>query len=261
MLRAYCDESGKSDGPDDLFVTLGGVVSDLDRWQCFEPEWEKMLRDFGVSELHMADLSHFVGEYSDWEENKRRAFLAEAIRIMDAHCAGYIGASMPIEVFNDILEEHQQKLIDPYFPCFFVNISGLLTCAYHMEAEEKIEMVLDDDGGMKGKAEAFWERAKKEGPVEFGERLGVLSVGVSSHEALPLQAADLVAYEVNLFNKVEYLNQSHGRPLPKNWPRYTFKQLFDSGKLLTFELLDRKNSREWFGVSFRSSFPKPGPSD
>ena len=259
MLRGFCDASGQSDDPKDLFVTLGGVVSDLDSWEKFELLWGQMLRDFEVSELHMADLNQLIGEYTGWDVPKREKFLGCALKIMDTHCAGYIGASMPVEVFQDLTDEHQRKLVDPYFPCFFVNISGLMTCADHLSADEKVEMVLDDDTGMKGKAENFWEKTKVEGPAEVRERLGTITAGACSRYVFPLQAADLVAHEINRFNTSEYLHEKDGTPFPKNWPRWPFKQLFDSGKLLTYDLLNRRNSKKWFGVSFRSSFLKPGP--
>lgn len=248
MLRAYCDASGKSDNPDEVMVTIGGVVSSLDRWKLFEEEWEKMLADFGVSELHMRHLSHFRGEYKGWEEPKRRNFLGRAVGIMNERCEGYIGSTIPVVLFEGLPEEYKKILVDPYYICFFAGISGLLTASVHLAPEEKVEMALDREAGFEGKAMEFWNRAKELGPAAFRERLGGLTLGLSSRETLPLQAADLVAYEVNKFNSTTYFNLYHGQPLPNSWPRWTFEQLRQPDRFLTFEFFNRETIRGWFGI-------------
>ena len=246
MLRAYCDASGKSDNPNDVMVTIGGVVSSLEQWEQFEPEWSAMLDSFDITELHMKYLAHCRGEYEGWDESKRRSFLGHAVEIMDRHWEGYMGATMPIEVFDSLEAAHKEKLVDPYFPCFFANISGLMTCADHLGPEEKVEMTVEGEPGFMGKATEFWERARNEGPPGFRERLGTLTVGASSREVLPLQVADLVAYEVNKHLSSEYMYRQHGKPLPTKWPRWTFNQI--KKRMLTGEIIDREIVGRMFGI-------------
>ena len=238
MLRAYMDASGKSDDPNSKMVTVGGAVASLEQWTQFETKWQKMLSDFGVSELHMKYLAHFKNEYETWTEDRRRSFLLQSIEIMNSHCEGYMGATMPLEIFESLTEQQKALLNDPYYPCFLGCVTGAATCVMHLSPEEGIELFVSDEPGFKGNAQKFWERCiSDDAPPDLRIRLASLTLGLSPKRVLPLQAADLVAYEVN-----NHLTDAFNKKPTERWP---FKQIRQ--KMLIIEFFDRKTISERFG--------------
>jgi len=51
MLRSYMDESGKYDDPNNITVSVCGVVSSLEKWTAFEKAWKNVLDHNKISSL------------------------------------------------------------------------------------------------------------------------------------------------------------------------------------------------------------------
>jgi hypothetical protein len=79
---AYFDVSGHPDNTE--ILSVAGYLAQKDQWDLFEKRWQKILRKFGVSSLHMKHFAHSIGEFESWknDEAKRKAFLSELIRLI-----------------------------------------------------------------------------------------------------------------------------------------------------------------------------------
>jgi hypothetical protein len=76
MVRAYLDDSGKLDDPNTEVIVVAGCIAKVEDWEKFDPEWLRVLKDFGVREFHLKDLAHRKGDFKGWDESRRKAFSA-----------------------------------------------------------------------------------------------------------------------------------------------------------------------------------------
>jgi hypothetical protein len=85
MFSAHFDESGT---PDDTHVllTVSGFVSSIKKWERYELEWPKILKDFGLPKgtiFHMSRFARGLSPYQDFlGQSRRRAELISAL----VHC-------------------------------------------------------------------------------------------------------------------------------------------------------------------------------
>src|SRR5438105_13914422 len=83
MLRAYFDESGRSDDLKCRYMGMGGLVATAEGWERFEPAWQAVLTEYGLPYFHMVDYVQYRGafkEKSEWPEARRRALMAELLK-------------------------------------------------------------------------------------------------------------------------------------------------------------------------------------
>ena len=233
MLKAFFDESA-----DDVCYGIGGCVAPLEAWKSFEVEWKDVLKSFRVRSLHMKGLAHFKAEYSGWDELRRRAFLGDLLAIMDRHIHTYIGAVVSKQAWGALTDEERGWFLgEPYYPSFQECARGAAIQAWLGPPEDKVEMYFARHPQFTGRAAALYETMR--GSDHFGalrKRFGGIAFQ-DPYELVPLQAADLVAYEWR--KKVSDLLMGHDRtryPLQqfvKKWPNALFIRFGDLQTLRT----------------------------
>jgi len=195
MLKAFFDESGHLKDPNEKVLSIGGCIAPLEAWESFEQEWGEALERFDVPAFHMKLFAHFRGPFEMWTETKRRDFLALLMEIMHRHITKCVGAVLPLSEYNNLTPEQKLVLPDPYFICFQDSLHGAgLTAAHLYEPQEKVQVVFAEHPEFGARAYELWLACKKELPVK--DRLVSIAFA-SPNDVLPLQAADLVAYELN----------------------------------------------------------------
>ena len=234
MLTAYLDDSGHKDDSLAPIFSVGGVVAPIESWRQFEVEWSEVLSEFQVTQSHMKYFAHRRGEFEGWSEEKRRMFLGKLMRIMDSYVKFYVGAVLPVADFNDLSNEQKEDLKDPYYACFQVSVHGIGIYAERNFPEEKVDIVFDRRAKSKGLGGDLFDRCMD--CLDVGGRLGNLTFG-STLDYAPLQAADLVAYELNLYRK------GNGKMTESRWPiKELHRQITNSDKEYFFEFFD-ENTR------------------
>ena len=86
MLRAYFDRS-ELVNPAPV-VAVGGYVTTDEKWTEFESAWKQVLDDFGVSMFHMVDFECRHGEFANWLNDRRTAFIRQLIDVVHHALAG-----------------------------------------------------------------------------------------------------------------------------------------------------------------------------
>jgi uncharacterized protein DUF3800 len=248
-LTAYFDESGHADDPNLNFVGMAGFVAPLASWINFEDEWRNVLDIAGLKEpFHMKDFAHSEGQFKSWKkrEEKRQPFLRRLMEIISATGATPIGSAVSLRDFFSLTPDQQSQFRDPYYVCFQTCTRGAAIKAVFEDAAEKLSMVYafqkEYGTDRDGRAQQLWESMKQY--VTFAgisERMGSYASG-SPSEMLPLQAADLFAYELchefeNHINRpndrmrwgLRQILQMYKTPVP-------FIRLFDRRELLRLAL-------------------------
>src|SRR5947209_8051688 len=83
LFQAYYDASGTQSAPDGGLCVVG-LVSSEEKWLKFEPRWEAVLNEFGVTAHHMKEFTGPApkSEFAKWgRDSERRArYLAALIK-------------------------------------------------------------------------------------------------------------------------------------------------------------------------------------
>ncbi len=259
MLRLYLDDAGKSGDPNNEICCIAGCLSPLTAWDELEAEWKDILEKYEVPYLHMKELAHFKGPFSKWEndEKSRKEFLSSLMDVMHKYVLAIVGATIPIEAYNSLSEEQRNSVPDPYFMCFQQTLHLASSRAFAASTEtkaahglqtpnpnqaEKFEVIFSEQDDFKGRANQLFKHMKEKSSL--GPLLGAFT-WASYKEVIPLQAADLVAYEVKIFARD--LLKLHATPT-----RVPMKRLFTMSPIFSF--LDHNEIKRKFyfgGAAFQ----------
>lgn len=232
MIAAYFDESGTHDSS--LVFVVAGLVSTPASWECLTKEWQQALSDEGVEEFHASECATGHGNFSEragWSKDRRNAFYKRMTGIAARWATGRTWTAV---IMNDYRQVFNEGL--PY-------ALGAMGCASRICHYSK---------GLGGKPfvpYAFEQGGKDSGEIlnEFAKlrarersnlyRMGPLTIG-TRREFLPLQAADLHAYE--LYKYFDDLFAARGRKMRRSlWELLALPQLGGGGYLLGGEKLEQ----------------------
>ena len=192
-LWSYFDESGHSEDPNCSVLSVGGAVSSVGGWKRLVPEWNAVLKEFSVSQLHMKEFAHSKREFVGWTEDKRRAFLSRLVGLMTRDVDTYIGRVMDLrDDWRESPGALRERLKNPYHGCFIFCVNLAMSYAKNLDPAEELNVVMAHHPEYSGWANDVFQ-AMREGPD--GHRLGSLSFDTPA-QLVQLQTADLVAYEL-----------------------------------------------------------------
>ena len=188
-------------------VTMGGCVGSFEAWQCFTLDWAKALEMVGIEMFHMADFEANQGEFRGWgdDQPKRRRLLAHLLDILTEYVTVYIGAEARVETPGDPTREIYRKLV---IDCLK---NAARDVGYRGEQKMAIVFARHRDFSVE-KALAYKAVVDSFEPI-----FGPITVD-DPLRMCPLQAADIVAYEMSRI-------QRPGAP-----ERYPFCRLRDAAR-------------------------------
>jgi len=188
-FTGYFDASGSPDHK--VVMVVAGCVSTDDRWEQFERDWNSTLQTFGVSRFHMREFAHSVGEFSGWKgnEGKRKAFLKRLIKAIKAHTAKSFSVSLLLANYREVNDKY--KLSErggvPYVLCAGTAVEKVSHWFGDQKARDEVRFVLEDGD------------ENKRILVEWMEKHGYPKPDFETKKVIPLQAADLIAWEHQKF--------------------------------------------------------------
>jgi hypothetical protein len=204
MLWAYFDESGEHDQQTGHLrqLTVGGWISSRSEWEKLESEWKSALDRAGISAFHMTDFERYEREFQDWDEDKHKAVLNELLEIIAKHLTFGLGFTSRVQ-HPDLSKHFADTYENDLIQClmFVAGKSGIgfsqkisLVFAKHNDYRlPRIKQILDD--------------------VNLGDhRLATLQVS-DPIDVRGLQAADILAYELQHFNRDTSKGLSRRYPL------------------------------------------------
>ena len=212
MIIAYYDESGEYKDNKLANMTVGVCVSHLEKWNTFDLAWRSSIESAGLpkgTEFKTADFSAWVSPFDfkvangHHDKERHNGLLNSLLTAMLDNVEWFQGFSISAPISNNPSDAHKYALED----C----ICGAITHAVHdlwEHYQEPIKLVFD-----KQKHFGLNHIQKIADIYDFGSGKGRIR-GVSfdnSCDISPLQAADLLAYEMSKI-------QRDGHP-----ERYPFK--------------------------------------
>ena len=214
FLIAYIDPSGDPDDPTTTHLGLAGYISHLERWEAFEGEWNAVLEANGLKErgFHMTDceFGHADGSlHKDYRHKSAAHWLEvkkELAGIIERHTDSGFGAAFDLPAFRAVMVPHVEalapeypwmlRMADPLAVALQIFVGRILKdCHKVVRPGEVIKIICDNENsGPKGRLMDAYEHVRTlfrwEGWLD--ETLGF----ESSRRFVPLQAADILSYEV-----------------------------------------------------------------
>jgi hypothetical protein len=203
VLTGYIDESYSGESPPRMF-SLTCTIAQGKEWPWIEMAWQKCLEEKNaslkaqgrilISRYHSVDINNFREEFADWDGPERQAFCEQLMKVFSRHEWGYEGYLINLQ---ELVEELPETSSDP------------LSCAYHILL--KFLMLEIGDGITKEELGCtitlFHERCAYNGVFSetFNELINDSTFAYKKcfttieplgwEDCIPLQAADLIAYE------------------------------------------------------------------
>jgi Protein of unknown function (DUF3800) len=192
MLWAYFDESGEHDRKTGHLrqLTVGGWIAPRDAWMKFDDEWSKALKWAEIPMFHMADFEAYRGQFTGWTNQKHKDVLNVLLKIIGENIRDGLGFT------NRVFKlEPKQHFSDTYE-------SSLLDCLMHVANRsaytygDQVSVVFAKHSDYrKNRIQKIFDF------MNYGDaQLGTLAVS-DPINVLPLQAADILAYEFQFLNR------------------------------------------------------------
>jgi hypothetical protein len=199
MLTAYFDDSGTHDTSE--VVIIAGLFGNQFQWDAFSDAWGKKLQvpSLGkppLTRFHMYDCYNSLGEFSGWSRTATD-FLAHELGqiIIKNGIWAYACAVLRKEWDSLVTGVSRKALGDAEGFCARNCYVKTLHWASNYTSDPQIAFVFDDRPHRKREFEKLFELFQREGRRE-GNRPELTNFAfVSSKRVLPLQGADLVAWE------------------------------------------------------------------
>jgi hypothetical protein len=185
MLRGYFDESGVHDRQSGrpLSLMLGGCIAKANVWKEFSDQWSAELARFKVDVFHMVDFDNHTGTYQYWGDPKGREFLNCLLAVMARNVSHCVCFHVPVM-------SKERPVRDAYERGIVEIVSYAANAAIHGHLS-KLDLTFAEHPEYPG------SHITKYGHImNYGEsRIGTCRVADPRVE-IPLQAADLIAYEM-----------------------------------------------------------------
>lgn len=230
MLQAYLDESGIHG--DAHACVVAGYTGSVAAWKKFERPWCRLLKKYALSEFHAQRFWGFqeggkrASPFYSWTDERADEFLEEVFRIIEDSRIAPVGAAVPAGDWTVVPKELRHFLtggdydpnrktpVTPGAPNKSYHLalgSCLVNAARHAPAGSRVHFVLDLNNQLAPYATKLFQKYREKGSIRVRKRLGSISFETSD-VALPLQAADLLAFQ--LYKQVGF--KLVGQEQPRN---------------------------------------------
>ena len=195
MYTAFYDDSGSA--AESLAVVVGGFVALDTQWVEFTRNWNDSLRRFGISRLHMREFAHSIGEFSqfrndrsgrEWFLNQLLGHIRLRVTYSNAHAV----------LMSDYHAVNGTYALDYGFPPYA--LAGRTCIA-------RINLWAEKCGIGKGNIRHVFEAGSAGSGKLFDSVLRDHKTQITfkpKSECVPLQAADLFAYEMLAANRAVF---------------------------------------------------------
>lgn len=191
MLSAYFDDSG-THGTSGI-VVVGGLVGNEDAWSSLEPEWRRLLDYYDLSAFHMTDCDNGKGEFIGWPRGKCDRAIYEFRQLILERNLWAATAAVCRPHWNEVVRPDLRPILgNPDEFCADECMQEALSFRQIDESATDIALIFDCRANWKDMIQKHAESYLRDG---YGG-LNVVSVTFGKAKKLiPLQAADMIAYE------------------------------------------------------------------
>lgn len=191
VLKAFFDDSGTHDKSD--VIVMGGIIASEESWVALEPKWQEALDYLCIKKMHMSHCENAWREFKEWPRPRRD----EAIfRFSDIICetGGRMLASAvsrtawdSVTAQTDLGQIFYEPIDFPFNTCMRRALESRRATS---SGPEEVRVVFDS----REQNLSFWQDLASNYEKKWPDKLVGYSFGRMA-KVIPLQAADMVAYE------------------------------------------------------------------
>lgn len=203
-LTAYFDAGGHQQ--DQKYLVVAGFAASVEMWLEFDRSWTERLRRDGLDYFHAVEFAHSYGQFaSGWREDepRRRALSSDLMDILKRN----VSRKFMSVTINEALDDKMNDETKSQFHINAYSLGGRTCCARLREWLEEeqwktaLELVFEDGDIGKGLLSKTLLRDGFPEPLFKPKKDRLLKSGLIERGAVPLQAADWLAYETFLATK------------------------------------------------------------
>jgi hypothetical protein len=202
-LLGYIDESYNK-----RVFTLSCFLAFPEEWQRIEEEWQAVLRETNselrnqgrqeISRFHAADCSSCLGEFAGWTVDEQVELATKLIAIIKTNMSTVMAFSMPLDDYIAVYPEHSANAEKQMYGLLLKSMMNHLIHDIETQAGTDLEpfeiSFVHDRTSRDGDLQKAFDQMKAD--VHFRGRDHFSTIEAQGWETcIPLQAADLLAYE------------------------------------------------------------------
>lgn len=198
-LQVYVDDSGT--GGDSPVFILAGCEAEASQWAAFTDEWREALNaEPAIEYFKASECFSQRGQFEGWDKvacSQKAEMLSSIIpKYVDRAFIFEVNAVEYADVFRGKIDFRYDK---PYFLMAHDLCEQLLSIQINERGRAPIEIIFDNNDGVSILINQIYAEARKnsigtESAFIFEEVMPILPIFQDEKKALPLQAADMVAW-------------------------------------------------------------------
>jgi len=214
LFTFYCDESYDSDPHQEndrildktknphvsKTYVVGGFFSNEIVWGKIERSWDWKNKRVGIQRFHASHLNARVYEYEGWGKNRQIRYAKAMLHILKAQGLDLhaVSCGMLVRDYEQVINEQgRRNLGHPYVACFKTCVAMIARAMNDPKGEfypeDQFAVVLDRNDLQTEVVDIFYKM--KDNPVFRDRNRLATCTPASSDKVIPLQTADLIAYE------------------------------------------------------------------
>jgi hypothetical protein len=195
FLQAVIDDSASEIGDKRLF--LAGYCNDAESWARFADAWRAELQSGKqIDHLHTVEAMRLRGQFEGWSEPERDEKLRDMARVARHFKPLSFHVSVGRSEYFDSVKPLMPRGMSPHFVSCFSVVSMLTRYAATAGGGNKVEFIFDKQNGVEDDIALFFDFMARNLPKEARKLLSGNPRFESDLDFLPLQAADLLAWDL-----------------------------------------------------------------
>ncbi len=236
-LHAYFDDSGTHDGAG--FTVVAGAVANLTSWKAIESQWSAVLKKDHVAVFRSSLANSRQGDFEGWDDERRNGFTEKLLRVISKEKSiRPISVAVRNEPFNEVIRDFPDLGMSAYQYCCEWAALGIGFGISKKKKEKPIAVSFE--AGQRIKSPYLRKGQSGTEHSLYLQLLGIGAVDFVPEKTIPLQVADLFAYEV-----YKAFNDNPDPSNPQN-RRYTMLQLLE--RLRGSNAHRGQTSERWIGM-------------
>lgn len=193
LSEAYFDASGTHGAAKDL--CLAGYIFRKDAAIAFDEDWRRMLGKFGLPYFHMKECAHAEGVFKNLGHEGCDLAAREAIDLIKRHCSQGVAFSVDKSIGAELRKGSMWK--NEY--AFIVGQVFFAIRDWALADESRSEIACLFENGDDGRGQAVKAAQLILKQTDFRSTCRISSFAwADKNKETPLQAADMLAWHVNL---------------------------------------------------------------
>jgi len=188
-LKAYADESGTHDGSP--VVTVGMYIGRPSSWREWTKDWNNAKKPIKV--YHAVDAHNRDREFKGWTKARRDKLVIGLLPVLARHNLLGVAVGIHMGAFDKAMDGHpelKQLFGTPYAACFQWATQIMLAKLNEARAVQRV-VIFHECNDYQDQASAAFKW------VQRTDMRAVALAFAGKDEYVPLQAADVLAYEAN----------------------------------------------------------------